>query len=1323
MPRKLGLALLALASAMGLSWASGLTENGLSLLSYQLCSYQETRMVQRVEAVQTSHVTHVACGGWIPWRRCPKTVYRTQHLTVTVPEPRNVTACCKGYEQLGVYCVLPLNRSTEFASRPGICPTAVPEAPVSPCSLDADCPGIQKCCPWRGDHHCVDPAPQDAGESPWSWYNVTMRVKTDFEDLQQVDPKLRNHSHLLCSLVASALQPLDSAVHYLGSASGDTSTTVSGLLLGLARPLSVANVSAMLDDIMRRVCEVMGIWVQDVDECVYAGLQPCSRGQRCVNLEGSYQCLRGTQAPAPSAPLLGHAGEDCPPIRDHVALNVTSSSFWVSWSASPSPRRDFHVQVSRGEQLLRSAWTSVPALWVTGLEAGQLYTVRTSYQGCGANISTTLSVKTDARVFEVVIRITDRNLTEQLLDGSSEEHRDFSWQLLREVENSFPPALSDLHSRGKLRLEIASLRAGSLVVSLRVIVQDPESPVGVSTLAPMLQLLCASAVFQIDPQGTRVQDWDECAHSSEHDCSPAARCINLEGSYTCQCREARGASPGQAGWACEGDAVSPTGSALSAAMGVTAPAIGTGTTTLVPEPPTLSLSRRNPGGSPTPAQAWTSGPLPKRGAGGIVGEERNSTGPGSGPVKAPGQPWGNATTELPTSPASASGPPGHVEWHTSRPTRGTPLDSVGLRQEDPGPSPFRVSPSVLTPESPKTPACVPVPIRKATISNVTGTSFHLAWAADITPGLTFHLTALSPRSTAVGLDTREPSATLSGLEPGVLYLVEIAAKACGKEGARMQLKVRTAAQKLRGRVRIANIRYSESLGDASSEQSRHFLGLFSSRVRDSLPATLRQHVDSGGIRVSVTRVTNGSVVVEFDLLMTVALDVQEVSAAFLDSLGNMSGLEAVRSNTVIWDYDECGRKEDDCVPGTSCQNTLGSFTCSCERGAPDSHVEYSGRACVGGSADSPTATPGPEWPPAGARTPAALPPSTSPVPLGPPARLNLTGAARVLCEIERVAIAIQKRFLLQEAIPEASLYLGQPPCNVSFSNASHVLLTAGWAECGTLVQSNKTSTVVKTVLRNNRPLDGVIHHPTVLSPIRCVFQNDLLTSLGYTPKWGEHAFVDDLHGAGMFVTEMQLFVGDSPIPQNHSVSASEDVKIQVGLDGQKSGLKVVLMECWATPSRDAWDPVAFGFINNSCPIPNTHTSVIQNGDSSKAQFKLRIFSFVNNSLVYLHCKLRVCMESPGNTCKINCNDFRFLRSGEGSTVLQATWGPLFRLDDGACPRAKPQLGAGYVALITVSALAVVAGAVTLLILRNQRTTGNYNFSIQPGSLGYQVFSG
>lgn len=73
----------------------------------------------------------------------------------------------------------------------------------------------------------------------------------------------------------------------------------------------------------------------------------------------------------------------------------------------------------------------------------------------------------------------------------------------------------------------------------------------------------------------------------------------------------------------------------------------------------------------------------------------------------------------------------------------------------------------------------------------------------------------------------------------------------------------------------------------------------------------------------------------------------------------------------------------------------------------------------------------------------------------------------MLCEMEKVVVAVQKQFLRQEAVPESSLYLGQPACNVSHSNSSHVLLVAGWGECGTLVQS------VRPGPREGAPMGGV----------------------------------------------------------------------------------------------------------------------------------------------------------------------------------------------------------------------------------------------------------
>lgn len=77
-----------------------------------------------------------------------------------------------------------------------------------------------------------------------------------------------------------------------------------------------------------------------------------------------------------------------------MAHNVTSTGFRVSWSSSPAQNRTFHIQVSRGGVPLSSSWTRAQTVAVAGLEAGVLYEVKTSYQGCGANISAVLTVKT-----------------------------------------------------------------------------------------------------------------------------------------------------------------------------------------------------------------------------------------------------------------------------------------------------------------------------------------------------------------------------------------------------------------------------------------------------------------------------------------------------------------------------------------------------------------------------------------------------------------------------------------------------------------------------------------------------------------------------------------------------------------------------------------------------------------------------------------------------------------------------------------------------------------------------------------------------------------
>lgn len=63
--------------------------------------------------------------------------------------------------------------------------------------------------------------------------------------------------------------------------------------------------------------------------------------------------------------------------------------------------------------------------------------------------------------------------------------------------------------------------------------------------------------------------------------------------------------------------------------------------------------------------------------------------------------------------------------------------------------------------------------------------------------------------------------------------------------------------------------------------------------------TVRQHLDTGGVRVEVTGISNGSVVVEFNLLIVTDLAVQEVSAAFRSAFEHASLLEVAGGDIFI----------------------------------------------------------------------------------------------------------------------------------------------------------------------------------------------------------------------------------------------------------------------------------------------------------------------------------------------------------------------------------------------------------------------------------------
>ncbi|XP_010078710.1 PREDICTED: uromodulin-like 1, partial [Pterocles gutturalis] len=866
--------------------------------------------------------------------------------------------------------------------------------------------------------------------------------------------------------------------------------------------------------------------------------------------------------------------------------------------------------------------------------------------------------------------------------------------------------------------------------------------------------------------------WDECASHTENDCSASAECINLMGSYLCRCKTTMDTNPARPGRNCEGEIVDPftetmapeitnsteffpeevsSAGPASPASTEMAAAVGSEMSTAVHLPAALPLGDKQAPRGHTPTSAplapWKKALTPQMG----FGRDNSPMTTGITASEDLAMNTDQQTTASPSQRSSA------VEASPSGSQRAAALTSglMGTAGQEQHSSPLLVLLNQTT--SATTRSHTAFDVTQTNSQGDPGTTL-LATGDAVVPTLNATLRAQ--------VETEGENSSWSEKYSGTLGSPALPGSSPAPSltpGPAMD----RAVQKLSGTVRITNVKYSPGFSNTSSEEYQTFARLFVDEVHKSLPLEFLQQMDAGLIKMLITGITNGSTVVSFNLVIAEDVDIYYIITTFHDAFEHSSYFTVDKSSLSINDYDECKSEDDDCSPDASCHNTLGFYQCSCNEGFADVHPERPGRSCealpigqeatlmdkrsvhntvlLAASLQTSTHVSSPASLdfsvaehkalenttfasmvlPLLTADPVSAPgvsPQASPIPLVKPAQeVSIKDVVTVFCEIEKIILAVEKRFLQQESIPETSLYLGEPHCNVSISNGTHVVLQAGWSDCGTEVETNMTNTVVKTILRNYVSPQGVIHHLKVVSPIHCLFQNDLLTSSGYTAE-RLYTIFEDLHGSGHFRTEMQLFIGNSPIPKNFSVSASDDVLIEVGIQRADSKLKVVLTDCWATPTNNSVDPLSFAFISNSCPIPNTYTTLLENGNSSKAQFKMKIFSFVNNSVVYLHCKIRICMETPGSTCRTRCHVVRSLKTGETIATHRTSWGPLYKSAASDLKREKESgMGVGYIILIAFAVFGFVLGVVSLLIFQYQRKMGRYNFRIKSDNFSYQVF--
>ncbi|XP_036072917.1 beta-tectorin isoform X2 [Oryzias melastigma] len=111
----------------------------------------------------------------------------------------------------------------------------------------------------------------------------------------------------------------------------------------------------------------------------------------------------------------------------------------------------------------------------------------------------------------------------------------------------------------------------------------------------------------------------------------------------------------------------------------------------------------------------------------------------------------------------------------------------------------------------------------------------------------------------------------------------------------------------------------------------------------------------------------------------------------------------------------------------------------------------------------------------------------------------------------------------------------------------------------------------------------------------------------------------------VFTNSKFLYAKDAPYIIDTSEIGSE-VFIGIEAKGLSNRFKVVINNCWATPTPYPTDRKRWSLIINSCPADNTVT-VFDNAKDSHSTFKFNSFRFQRLekvSTVWLHCEVQIC---------------------------------------------------------------------------------------------------
>ncbi|XP_014793478.1 PREDICTED: cell wall protein DAN4-like isoform X2 [Calidris pugnax] len=231
-------------------------------------------------------------------------------------------------------------------------------------------------------------------------------------------------------------------------------------------------------------------------------------------------------------------GSSCVPVTVSIQLEkVTSTMIQFRWKPEGGTRDGpYRVRLWGGSREMWNGSLNETSTAFKNLLSDNEYQISVDVTTCSKNISTSLTVRTAAEVFNGTTRITNKDFIPEYQNKSSAAFKEFETKFINEIKKHLPQKIQELINGTKMHIEINSLKNGSVIVIFNIVMDIGENITKTEISDAFTGALNMSTVLQADLRKTVIQARNSC-QPGLNDCSQNATCTAEGATYSCQCNK------------------------------------------------------------------------------------------------------------------------------------------------------------------------------------------------------------------------------------------------------------------------------------------------------------------------------------------------------------------------------------------------------------------------------------------------------------------------------------------------------------------------------------------------------------------------------------------------------------------------------------------------------------------------------------------------------------------------------------------------------------------------------------------------------------------